>query len=55
MKKYKLINNLIGWLLIFPIATYTYIATIEPTASFWDCGEYIACSHKLEEIGRAHV
>ncbi len=48
MKKYKLINNLIGWLLIFPIATYTYIATIEPTASFWDCGEYIACSHKLE-------
>ena len=46
--KYKLINNLIGWLLIFPIATFTYIATIEPTASFWDCGEYIACSHKLE-------
>lgn len=46
--KYKLINNLIGWLLVFPIATYTYIATIEPTASFWDCGEYIACSHKLE-------
>ena len=48
MKHYKLINNLIGWLLIFPIATFTYVATIEPTASFWDCGEYIACSHKLE-------
>lgn len=47
MRHYKLINNIVGWL-VFAIATYTYVATIEPTASFWDCGEYIACSHKLE-------
>ena len=47
-RNYKLFNNLIGWLLIFPLATFTYLSTIEPTASFWDCGEYIACSHKLE-------
>ncbi|MFI5140800.1 MAG: DUF2723 domain-containing protein [Bacteroidia bacterium] len=44
---YKKLNNIVGWL-ICAIATYTYCSTIEPTASFWDCGEYIACSYKLE-------
>ncbi len=44
---YKKLNNLVGWL-ICAIATFTYCSTIEPTASFWDCGEYIACSYKLE-------
>ncbi|MBS1646461.1 MAG: DUF2723 domain-containing protein [Bacteroidetes bacterium] len=44
---YKKLNNLTGWL-IWVIATITYCSTIEPTASFWDCGEYIACSYKLE-------
>ncbi len=44
---YKKLNNLIGWI-IFAIATFVYCSTIEPTASFWDCGEYIACSYKLE-------
>ncbi|HEY1040434.1 MAG TPA: DUF2723 domain-containing protein, partial [Bacteroidia bacterium] len=44
---YKNLNNIIGWL-VFAIATFTYCSTIEPTASFWDCGEYIACSQKLE-------
>ncbi|MBA2612121.1 MAG: DUF2723 domain-containing protein [Bacteroidetes bacterium] len=44
---FKKLNNFIGWL-IFIIATSVYCFTIEPTASFWDCGEYIACSYKLE-------
>lgn len=45
--QFKKLNNIIGWL-VFVIATITYVATIEPTASFWDCGEYIACAYKLE-------
>lgn len=44
---YKRINNLVGWI-VFLIASYTYISTIEPTGSFWDCGEFIATAHKLE-------
>ncbi len=44
---YKLINNITGWL-VFIIASFTYISTVEPTASFWDCGEFIATSFKLE-------
>jgi hypothetical protein len=46
-KEFIKLNNLIGWL-VWAIATFTYCSTIEPTASFWDCGEYIACSYKLE-------
>ena len=45
--KYKLLNNLFGWI-VFAIAAFTYISTIEPTGSFWDCGEFIATAHKLE-------
>lgn len=45
--RYKLLNNVLGWI-VFAIAAYTYCSTIEPTASFWDCGEYISCSYKLE-------
>ena len=44
---YQKLNNLIGWL-VFAIAAFTYISTLEPTASFWDCGEYIATSYRLE-------
>ena len=47
MKKYKLINNVLGWL-IFVIAAATYLLTIEPTASFWDCPEFIAQGFKTE-------
>ncbi len=44
---YKKLNNLVGWL-VFAIATVVYLSTIEPTTSFWDCGEYIATAFKLE-------
>lgn len=47
MKKYKLINSVTGWV-IFAIAAVTYILTAEPTASLWDCGEFIATANKLE-------
>ena len=47
MKKYKLINNALGWL-IFIVAAVTYLLTIEPTASFWDCPEFIAQGYKTE-------
>ncbi|NCG30324.1 MAG: DUF2723 domain-containing protein, partial [Bacteroidetes bacterium] len=40
-------NNILGWS-VFAMAALTYISTIEPTASFWDCGEYIATSFRLE-------
>lgn len=44
---YQKLNNLGGWI-TFVIATITYLLTIEPTASFWDCGEFIASAYKLE-------
>ena len=47
MKTYKIINNVTGWV-IFAIAAFTYCSTIEPTASFWDCPEFISTATKLE-------
>lgn len=47
MKKYNLVNNIFGWL-SFLIAATTYLLTIEPTASFWDCGEFITSAYKFE-------
>ena len=47
MKKYNLINNSLGWL-CFVVAAVTYLLTIEPTASFWDCPEFISQGAKLE-------
>src|SRR6056297_3227960 len=44
---YKLLNNLTGWA-VFLIATIVYVISIEPTTSFWDCGEFIASAYKLE-------
>jgi len=46
-KSYPFYNNILGWI-IFAIASFTYLSTIEPTASFWDCGEFLATSYKLE-------
>ena len=45
--KFQKLNLIIGWI-TFAIASAVYIATIEPTASFWDCGEFIATGYKLE-------
>ncbi|MCX6235268.1 MAG: DUF2723 domain-containing protein [Bacteroidetes bacterium] len=47
MKRYKLLNNITGWI-VFIIASFVYISTVEPTASWWDCGEYIATAFKLQ-------
>ena len=47
MKQYRTINNLMGWL-TFIIAATVYCMTIEPTASFWDCPEFITTGYKLE-------
>ena len=44
---YKKLNNIIGWM-IFAIATLVYVLTLEPTTSWWDCGEYISTAYKLE-------
>lgn len=47
MKQYNLVNNILGWL-TFAIAAFTYCSTVEPTASFWDCPEFITTAYKLE-------
>jgi len=47
MKNFKLLNNVFGWL-SFGIAAVTYLLTLEPTASFWDCGEFISSAFKLD-------
>jgi hypothetical protein len=47
MKNYRFINNITGWV-IFTVAAVTYLLTLEPTASLWDCGEFIASAFKLE-------
>ena len=47
MKHFRLVDNLMGWL-TFAIAAYVYCSTVEPTASFWDCPEFITTAYKLE-------
>jgi len=47
MINYKKINDLTGWI-VFLVATFVYLLTIEETASFWDPGEFIAVAYKLQ-------
>ena len=47
MKRYRLVDNTLGWV-VFIIAAIVYCLTIEPTASFWDCPEFISTGYKLE-------
>ena len=47
MKQFKLVDNIFGWV-AFMIAAFVYCSTIEPTASFWDCPEFISTGYKLE-------
>lgn len=47
MKQFRRVDNILGWL-SFLIAAFVYCSTIEPTASFWDCPEFITTGYKLE-------
>lgn len=47
MQHTRLINNILGWI-VFIVAAVTYFLTIEPTVSWWDCGEFITSAYKLE-------
>ncbi len=47
MKQFRLVDNTLGWL-TFLIAAFVYCSTIEPTASFWDCPEFITTGNRLE-------
>ena len=47
MPNFRRLNTYSGWL-IFAISTVVYMLTVEETASFWDCGEFIASSYKLQ-------
>ncbi|MCL2596340.1 MAG: DUF2723 domain-containing protein [Paludibacter sp.] len=47
MKRFKLYNNIFGWV-AFLVAAITYLSTIEPTGSFWDCGEFASSAYKFD-------
>jgi Protein of unknown function (DUF2723) len=47
VRNYRLINNITGWV-AFAVAAFTYLMTIEPTTSLWDCSEFVSSAFKLE-------
>ncbi len=47
--RYERLNNIVGWL-VFAVAATVYMMTIEPTVSFWDCGEFISACYKLQVV-----
>ena len=47
MKQFRIVDNVCGWL-AFLVAAFVYCSTIEPTASFWDCPEFITTGYRLE-------
>ena len=47
IKEFRMWNNITGWA-VFAVSLLVYLLTIEPTVSFWDCGEFILCSYRLE-------
>ena len=47
MKQFRIVDNVVGWVIFF-IAAFVYCSTIEPTASFWDCPEFITTAYQLE-------
>jgi len=47
MRNFRIWNISLGWI-SFVVATIAYILTLEPTVSWWDCGEFISCSYKLQ-------
>lgn len=47
MNRFNLFNNVLGWI-TFVVALVTYTLTLEPTVSFWDCGEFISASYRLQ-------
>lgn len=47
MNRFNLVNNVLGWI-TFVIALITYTLTLEQTVSFWDCGEFISASYRLQ-------
>jgi hypothetical protein len=47
MRNFKIVTNIAGWT-VFIIALVTYYITLEPTASWWDCSEFIISAYKLE-------
>ena len=49
MNNFKKLNNIVGWI-VFLIATFVYLATMEKSASLWDCGEFISAAYKLEVV-----
>lgn len=49
MKQFRLVNNITGWG-VFLFALFVYASTMEPTVSFWDCGEYISAAVNLEVV-----